>query len=211
MLWHPVAGSRRDGPASSPTRSVPSRRAQLSSARVLFPDAEGEALGRGRAHALRAGVQYHWSITASRRSGTSSRPAAEANAIRRKRKQPAIDGTDDQTLSADDLAAGGSALSEDAYLYLTTVDKHFYGRRYLNRKFFELVRQRFAHRLAWVVARNADNGIVASAFNIKKKDILYGRYWGRPSSAILHFSVCYYHGIDGAIRGGSPRSAGRRR
>jgi predicted N-acyltransferase len=65
------------------------------------------------------------------------------------------------------------------------------------------VRERFAHRLAWVVARNAQGKIIASAFNVKKNKILYGRYWGSTVDLpFLHFNVCYYHGIDDAIREG---------
>jgi predicted N-acyltransferase len=88
-------------------------------------------------------------------------------------------------------------------LYTTTVDKYYYGRRYLKARFFDLVRQRFAHRLAWTVARDQSGTIIASAFNIRKHDVLYGRYWGaRAELPFLHFNVCYYHGIDEAIRGG---------
>ena len=88
-------------------------------------------------------------------------------------------------------------------LYLTTVDKYYWGRRYLKPKFFELVRERFADRLAWVVARNGKGKIIASAFNVRKDKILYGRYWGADEELpFLHFNVCFYHGIDEAIRRG---------
>ena len=70
-------------------------------------------------------------------------------------------------------------------------------------RFFERVRTRFADRLAWTVARDKTGAIVASAFNVKKNDVLYGRYWGTTVDLpFLHFNVCYYHGIDEAIRGG---------
>jgi predicted N-acyltransferase len=66
------------------------------------------------------------------------------------------------------------------------------------------VRTRFASRLAWVVAREDKTGrIVASAFNVKKGDTLYGRYWGTVVDLpFLHFNVCYYHGVDEAVREG---------
>ncbi|MFO0741360.1 MAG: GNAT family N-acetyltransferase [Labilithrix sp.] len=206
VLWHPSQDRAEMVRVFAHALRTITKELELSSAHVLFPDAEEAKLWGAAGLMLRAGVQYHWSNHGFKtfEDFLATQPQKKRTQIRRERKQPAIDGMTIQTLSADDLAAGGSALSEKMHaLYLTTVDKHFYGRRYLNRKFFELVRQRFAHRLAWVVARNADNEIVASAFNIKKKDILYGRYWGTTvERPFLHFNVCYYHGIDDAIREG---------
>jgi hypothetical protein len=86
--------------------------------------------------------------------------------------------------------------------YGATVDQFHWGRRYLNASFFELVASRFAHRLSWVVAKK-DGALVAGAFNVKKTDRLYGRYWGcGPEVArepFLHFNVCYYHGVQQCI------------
>ena len=47
---------------------------------------------------------------------------------------------------------------------------------------------------------------VAGAFNVKKDDRLYGRYWGSSpevaSEPFLHFNVCYYHGVRECIAEG---------
>jgi predicted N-acyltransferase len=84
-------------------------------------------------------------------------------------------------------------------LYTTTVDKYFHGRRYMKKRFFELLVERFANRLSWVVARK-DGEVIASAFNVKKDGILYGRYWGtHVEMPFLHFNVCYYHGVEQLI------------
>lgn len=179
----------------------------LSSAHVLFPPrAEAEAWVRA-GFMLRTGVQYHWSNDGFRtfEDFLATLPQKKRTQIRRERKQPAIDGLTLTTLAPDDLRGpGGAAIAETMHaLYLTTVDKYFYGRRYLKQRFFELVRTRFADRLAWVVARDAAGAIVASAFNVKKGGVLYGRYWGATVDLpFLHFNVCYYHGIDEAIREG---------
>jgi predicted N-acyltransferase len=37
-------------------------------------------------------------------------------------------------------------------IYRATVDHHPWGRRYLNGEFFELLRERFKHRLCFVLA-----------------------------------------------------------
>jgi predicted N-acyltransferase len=87
-------------------------------------------------------------------------------------------------------------------LYTTTVDKYFHGRRYMKKRMFELLTERFADRLAWVVAEK-DGEVIASAFNVKKDGVIYGRYWGaHVEMPFLHFNVCYYHGVDQAIREG---------
>jgi predicted N-acyltransferase len=157
---------------------------------------------------VRHGVQYHWHNRpgrpfASYEDFLTTLPSKKRTQIRRERKQPAMDGVTIQTLRPEELTEDVADTMFE--LYLTTVDKYFYGRRYLKRKFFQLVRTRFADRLAWVVAKK-DGHIVASAFNVKKGDTLYGRYWGTTVDLpFLHFNVCYYHGVDEAIREGLAR------
>lgn len=180
---------------------------ELSSTHVLFPpEAEAKAWAEA-GFMLRTGVQYHWSNAGFRtfEDFLATLPQKKRTQIRRERKQPAMDGVTLSTLAPEELTGPeGAAIAETMHaLYLTTVDKYFYGRRYLKKRFFELVRTRFAHRLAWVVARDAEGAIVASAFNVKKGGVLYGRYWGTTVDLpFLHFNVCYYHGIDQAIREG---------
>ncbi|HVH42951.1 MAG TPA: GNAT family N-acetyltransferase [Labilithrix sp.] len=207
VLWHP---SRDRGETiaifANAVRKITSE-LDLSSAHVLFPEAD-EARAWGAAGlSIRHGVQYHWSNAGftTFEDFLATLPQKKRTQIRRERKQPALDGLTITTLGPDDLAgAQGAALADTMYeLYLTTVDKYFYGRRYLERRFFHLVRERFADRLAWTVARDRDGAVVASAFNVKKHDVLYGRYWGTTVDLpFLHFNVCYYHGIEDAIRQG---------
>jgi len=89
--------------------------------------------------------------------------------------------------------------------YRATVDAHYYGRRYLNRAFFELLRERFRHRLCFVVAQRGGE-IVAGTTNVVKGDVLYGRYWGGLAPIRhLHFDVCYYAAIEHCIEAGLAR------
>jgi hypothetical protein len=178
----------------------------LSSAHVLFPQPDEARAWEAAGFMSRHGVQYHWSNPPPpNRFRTfedflATLPQKKRTQIRRERKQPAMDGVTLATLRPDELTRDAAHRMYE--LYLTTVDKYFYGRRYLTKRFFELVAERFAHRLAWVVARRGGE-IVASAFNVKKHDVLYGRYWGTTVDLpFLHFNVCYYHGIDEAIREG---------
>ena len=177
----------------------------LSSAHVLFPDEAEARLWADAGFATRHGVQYHWRNAEGRGFASfedflATLPQKKRSQIRRERKQPALDGVTIATLSAAELTPEVARTMHA--LYLTTVDKYFYGRRYMTPRFFELVAERFAHRLAWVAAKR-DGQIVASAFNVKKAGVLYGRYWGSfVELPFLHFNVCYYHGIDEAIREG---------
>lgn len=206
LLWHPSrARAEMVGVFAKAVRTI-TKEMEISSAHVLFPEEEEARLWEAAGFSLRHGVQYHWSNDGFRtfEDFLATLPQKKRTQLRRERKQPAMDGVTIETVSAEELRGpGGPALSAKMHdLYLTTVDKYFYGRRYMKRRFFDLVRERFADRLAWVVARQ--NGeIVASAFNVKKAGILYGRYWGTTVDLpFLHFNVCYYHGVDEAIREG---------
>ena len=83
--------------------------------------------------------------------------------------------------------------------YTATVDKFYWGRRYLKRAFFEEVATRLPGGVEIVLAREAGKPI-AGAFNFAGKDALYGRYWGASEERpFLHFNVCYYHSIEQCI------------
>ena len=183
---------------------------ELSSAHVLFPREE-EARAWGEAGFLmRHGVQYHWSNRGADGTGgppfkdyedfLSTLPTKKRTQLRRERKQPAMDGVEIATLRPEEYTV---AMADTMYaLYTTTVDKYFYGRRYMKKRFFELLVERFRDRLSWVVARK-DGEVIASAFNIEKDGVIYGRYWGtHVDMPFLHFNVCYYHGVEQAIRDG---------
>ncbi len=203
VLWHP-ARDRGETIAifAQATRALVSELG-LSSAHVLFPNEDEARIWGDAGFTIRHGVQYHWHNRPeppfeSFEDFLATLPQKKRTQIRRERKQPAMDGVTIETLRPAQLTAD---VADTMYeLYLTTVDKYFYGRRYLKRKFFQLVRTRFADRLSWVVAKK-DGDIVASAFNVKKGDTLYGRYWGTTVDLpFLHFNVCYYHGVEEAIR-----------
>jgi predicted N-acyltransferase len=89
--------------------------------------------------------------------------------------------------------------------YLSTIRARPWGRRYLCPEFFELIRERFRHRLCFVVARHGGE-LIAGAFNVQKGEALYGRYWGASVDVRhLHFNVCYYAGAEHCINAGLRR------
>jgi uncharacterized protein len=98
------------------------------------------------------------------------------------------------------------AIFEPMYrLYLTTVDKYYYGRRYLTPRFFELLKGRFRKNLCFIVAWRHGQ-LLAGTFNVQKSGVLYGRYWGTAEELRhLHFNVCYYATVEHCIRSGLER------
>ena len=90
--------------------------------------------------------------------------------------------------------------------YCSTVDRHFWGRRYLNREFFAEVSARVPDGVMAVLARDAaSRRPIAGAWNLVGPRALFGRYWGaKEERPFLHFNVCYYHGIAECIARGIP-------
>jgi len=153
----------------------------------------------------RLGLQYHW----LRRDWTcfadylASLRHKRRKEVRRELRAVAEAGITIETRT-------GDAIPDDWFapmwrFYRATVDAHPWGRRYLNPRFFELVRERFRARLCFVMALR-DGTPIAGAFNVQKGDALYGRYWGADEHVKhLHFAVCYYAGIEHCLRAGLTR------
>jgi predicted N-acyltransferase len=70
---------------------------------------------------------------------------------------------------------------------------------YLTRRFFDLLPERFAHRVVAAMAYDDDRP-VAGTLNFEKGAHIYGRYWGAEADYdMLHFELCYYSLIERAI------------
>jgi uncharacterized protein len=90
-------------------------------------------------------------------------------------------------------------------IYVSTIEKLYWGRQYLNEEFFDILRERFKRNVAFIGAYSGKK-LVAGAINLQKADVLYGRYWGCFEEVrFLHFNVCYYAGIEHAIASGIQR------
>jgi predicted N-acyltransferase len=178
---------------------------ELSSVHVNFlRDDEREVLGEA-GFLLRAGFQYHWRNRgfASFDDYLASLTSKRRNQARRERRELGEQGVAIDALSGEAL---GDEWFEPMYaIYLATVSSNPWGRQYLNRPLFQLLRERWKHRLCFVRARVGAE-LVAGTINVQKGDALYGRYWGalRPMRH-LHFNVCYYAGIAHCIERGLAR------
>jgi predicted N-acyltransferase len=178
--------------------------AGLSSGHVLFlPDGSAEHFERAGL-CRRFGVQYHWRNAgyASFDDFLSRFSAKRRHQIRRERRELRERGIELSILSGDEL---GPDLIDHVYeFYAITVDKHFYGRRYLNRAFFQEICARMPKQVLVVLAR--ERGVkkpLGCAFNLVSERALFGRYWGaREERPFLHFNVCYYAGVELCIERG---------
>lgn len=173
---------------------------EVSSAHVLFPP-EDEALGWQDAGFFeRHGVQFQWQNQGyeSFEHFLGSFNSKRRNQIRRERRGAHAHGLAFQVCTGSDIT--DEVLDAMYRFYLATVDKFVWGRRYLNREFFEDVCTRMPHHIEIVIARDGQKRIVAGAFNLKGGGVLYGRYWGADEELpYLHFETCYYQGIESAI------------
>ena len=72
----------------------------------------------------------------------------------------------------------------------------------LSKDFFKEIARTMPENIVLVLAKH-QGGYVASAFNLKGTDTLYGRHWGCfEEFDNLHFEACYYQGLEYCIDNG---------
>ena len=153
----------------------------------------------------RVGIQYHWHDAgyAGFDGWLEALRAKRRNQVRRERASVRAEGVRVEAFAGD--AIPDALFAAMFRCYAANVDAHYYGRRYLNARFFELLRERFRERLCFVVATRGDE-LLAGTLNVRKGDALYGRYWGALAPVRhLHFEVCYYAAIEWCIGHGVAR------
>lgn len=101
-------------------------------------------------------------------------------------------------------------------IYVSTIDKMYFGRQYLNLEFFRMLgNSSFVENLCFMCARKSNAGetiraedVFAGTFNIVKDGVFYGRYWGCLEGhdvKNLHFETCYWAAIEYCIDNGLQR------
>jgi predicted N-acyltransferase len=178
---------------------------QLSGVHVNFCR-EDEIAALARAGWLpRLGLQYHWIQRgwASFDEYLGSLRHKRRKEVRRELRAVADAGVAIEVRVGADIP---DAWFEPMWrFYRATIDHNPWGRLYLSRDFFALVRERFRDRLCFVMALRGGTP-VGGAFNVQKGEALYGRYWGAAEFVRhLHFAVCYYAGIEHCIASGLTR------
>ncbi|MEH6650122.1 MAG: GNAT family N-acetyltransferase [Motiliproteus sp.] len=97
----------------------------------------------------------------------------------------------------------GKQLTEEVLDQFFQFYQHTYHQRgqtaYLNRNFFDRIRQQLNQQMLLVIAER-DHQPVGAALFLFDQQALYGRWWGGlPELDCLHFEACYYQGIEFAI------------
>jgi predicted N-acyltransferase len=177
------------------------QQAKLSSAHILFPSPAEAALYTQHGLLARHGVQYHWHNPgyASFDDFLARFNAKKRHQIRRERRELADRDIVLDVLSDKTLGPEQADFIHD--FYVATVDKFPWGRRYLNRAFFEQVCSSMPDALHVVAAsERGSKRRLGGAFNLLGKERLFGRYWGALAEVpFLHFNVCFYKGVEEAI------------
>lgn len=176
-------------------------RRDLSSLHFLFlEEDEANALGK-RGFSTRITHQFHW-----RNRGYSGFEDFLSDFRSKKRIQIK---KEREVLSKDGirvLIKEGKEITESdmnrIYGFYTDTYSRKWGSPYLNRKFFQLAREKFADRIVLFLAEK-EGETLGGTFNLRKGNKLYGRYWGSAGHyPYLHFECCYYSPIEYSIRNG---------
>ncbi len=156
----------------------------------------------------RLGCQFHWDNVAYADFDAflARFDSKRRNQIRRERRRVSEQGVTVTSLVGDAVT---DELIGPAYeFYEATIARFAWGRRYLNRTFFELLWQRMRPYLQVMIARRGD-AIVGGSLNLESLPagtpgaIRFGRYWGALDEVdSLHFEVCAYAAIEDCIKRG---------
>jgi len=178
----------------------------FSSWHLLFPGLRLQAMLADMkdegAFLHREAVQFHWfnrNYLEFDDFLVSLRSARRKN-LKRERRLVAEQGISIQRKS-------GEQISDEEWqgfyhCYMNTYQKRSGHSGYLNREFFDRLRETMTAQLMLIVARR-DDQIVACSLFLYDSRRLYGRYWGALEDiSCLHFEACFYQGIEFCIEHG---------
>jgi uncharacterized protein len=149
----------------------------------------------------RHSVQFHWFNRnfSSFDDFLALFSAKKRKNVRQERKKVQASGLDIYILEGDQISVEDWQEFYACY-QITYLKRGHQG--YLTLDFFLQIQQTMANNLVLIAAKNGED-FIAGALFFKDSDNLYGRYWGslQPIDN-LHFELCYYQGIEYAIRHG---------
>jgi predicted N-acyltransferase len=178
---------------------------KLSSVHVTFCADDEVAPLAELGYLERLGYQYHWQNAGFQTFDDylARLKHKRRTAVRHERSALEEQGLEVKVLAGDEIP---DSLFPPMYrLYLSTIEKLYWGRQYLTPQFFELMRTDFKRNVALELAYKGKE-LVAGSFCLEKAGVLYGRYWGCfEDFKFLHFNVCYYAGIEHCIERGMKR------
>lgn len=186
--------------------------AKLSSAHVLFLDADDQQAARDEGWMMRSTVQFHWTQRTPEpwRDFTdflTSLQREKRKKIQQERRRVVEAGVSFETLE-------GAAITTDDWdffyrCYCQTYREHG-STPYLTRDFFERMQATMAENWLMFVAVKDGERIAASLLCIDPvQRNAFGRYWGAVEHVpCLHFEACYYLPLAWCIANGYNRFEG---
>lgn len=175
------------------------KQSQVSSYHCLFTDSKDTDYFKNHSQfMMRLGCQFHW----SNNNYTSFNHYLE-HLTSKKRKQIKRERriVNEQNIEIEILnGITATDLHWDIYhqFYENTFERKS-GMPTLSKSFFKEIAVTMAENIVLVMAKY-ENEYVASAFNLKGSDTLYGRHWGCSEDFDnLHFEACYYQGLEYCI------------
>lgn len=177
----------------------------LSSVHVNFCSEDEAAALKELGYLERLGYQYHWQNAGFQTFDDylAQLKSKRRYAVRHERAALGDQGIDIRVHAGEKIP--DAMFGPMFKIYLSTIEKLYWGRQYLTREFFNLMRDNFKRHLCFIAAYRGKE-LVAGTINLQKAGVFYGRYWGCfEEMRYLHFNVCYYAAIEHCIAAGIER------
>ncbi|HEY6394283.1 MAG TPA: GNAT family N-acetyltransferase [Candidatus Binataceae bacterium] len=172
---------------------------KLSSVHVNFCEPDEAALLKPLGFLERLGYQYHWHNAGFTTFDDylNRLKHKRRTAVRHEMEALEAQKVQIRVLAGDDLPR--EMFPRMYRIYLSTIEKLYWGRQYLTAEFFDLIGENFRRNVCFFGAYSGRE-LIAGTVNLQKAGVLYGRYWGCFQEVrFLHFNVCYYAGIEHCI------------
>ena len=182
-----------------------------------------QSLSHKENYLRRTSLQYHWTNSNVNNDGRAyvnfddylgCFKSKRRITIRRERQKVRDEGVRVDAVRGKDILLHEGLIERMYEIYVSTVDKMFWGRQYLTLEFFQLLaKSDFVKNLCFMCARKTTGelrveDVFAGTFNIVKDGVFYGRYWGCLAGheiKNLHFETCYWSAIEYCIKNGLKR------
>jgi len=177
------------------------REMDLSSLHYLFTLEDDTRRLREKGLLLRLGVQYHWHNHEYRDFDHYLERFASKKRknVKQERRKVRDAGVEVEVFHGDEI---DEALWETIHHYYRITFHKKSGYPSLSLGFFKAVAEAMPRNLVVFMAKH-DGRYVAASICFRGETTLYGRHWGCDARFdSLHFELCYYQGLDYAIREG---------
>ncbi len=188
------------------------RQQGLSSAHILFMDAEDQATAREAGWLMRQTIQFHWQNRCptpyqSFDDFLGSLHRDKRKKILQERRRVAASGIQFRVLRGLDI---DPTTWDFFYSCYTQTYREHGSTPYLTAEFFAAIRQQLPQNWLMFIASLNDTPIAASLVGIdEEKRAAFGRYWGSTADvSCLHFEACYYQPLAWCIEHGFERFEG---